>query len=170
MTLIAMILCAALGIAREETEEPRERPSGLDEAPESAHTKANPYEGDGEAIRAGRKLFVRYCTECHGGDARGRRNAPALDSVMVQLAAPGDLFWFLTNGNLRAGMPSWSRLPDARRWQIVTFLKTLGASPEPRPFPRDRGMKKIRPRINSLRRLAPGSRDPRSAPLTLCGS
>jgi len=26
---------------------------------------------------------------------------------------------------LKQGMPSWSRLPDQRLWQIVTYLKTL---------------------------------------------
>jgi len=35
------------------------------------------------------------------------------------------LFWFLRNGNLRQGMPSWSGLPDQQRWQIVSFLKTV---------------------------------------------
>jgi hypothetical protein len=40
--------------------------------------------------------------------------------------APDDaLFNFLTNGDLRHGMPSWSRLPEQRRWQIVTYLKSL---------------------------------------------
>ena len=42
---------------------------------------------------------------------------------MVQNAPAGVLFWYLTNGDLRAGMPSWSRLPEAQRWQIATFLK-----------------------------------------------
>ncbi len=40
-------------------------------------------------------------------------------------APPGVLFWFLKNGNLKEGMPSWSRLPDQRRWQLVTYLQTL---------------------------------------------
>jgi len=46
--------------------------------------------------------------------------------VMAPLAYPaGALFWFL-NGNLKHGMPpSWSRLPDERRWQLVSYLKSL---------------------------------------------
>ena len=33
--------------------------------------------------------------------------------------------WLLTNGSMKNGMPSWSRLPEQQRWQIVSFLKSL---------------------------------------------
>lgn len=103
--------------------------SPLASVPSSAHGKANPYEGSVDAARAGRRLFERHCVECHGVNAEGSRRAPALNSRTVGVAAPGDVFWFLTNGNRRAGMPSWSRLPDAHRWQLVEFLKTLAPDP-----------------------------------------
>jgi hypothetical protein len=45
---------------------------------------------------------------------------------VVQQAADGQLFWFLRNGNLRRGMPSWSSLPEPSRWQIIAYLKSLG--------------------------------------------
>jgi mono/diheme cytochrome c family protein len=126
-TLGALLLCAALGFGGESDK--RARSSGLSGAPASVYDKANPYEGSVDAARAGRKLFRRHCAECHGENAEGSARAPALDTRTIAGAAPGDLFWFLTNGNRRAGMPSWSRLPDARRWQIVEFLKTLRGSP-----------------------------------------
>jgi hypothetical protein len=44
----------------------------------------------------------------------------------VQNATPGELAWFLRNRNLAKGMPSWSGIPEERRRQIVTYLKTLG--------------------------------------------
>jgi mono/diheme cytochrome c family protein len=80
-------------------------------------------------VLAGRKLYLRHCAECHGGDARGGPRAPSLDTHRVGEAAPGDLFRFLTNGSLRAGMPAWSRLPAARRWQLTAYLKALGGAP-----------------------------------------
>jgi mono/diheme cytochrome c family protein len=86
---------------------------------------------DPAAIQAGRKLFLRHCAECHGEEARGSRRAPALDSQRVRQAPAEDLFWFVTNGNLRTGMPSWSRLPAARRWQILAYLRSLPAPPGP---------------------------------------
>ncbi len=53
------------------------------------------------------------------------KNRPGLHSPRVQAARDGELFWLLTNGKLRRDMPSWSRLPDQQRWQIVRYLHSL---------------------------------------------
>ena len=37
----------------------------------------------------------------------------------------GTLFWKITNGNAPKGMPSFSRLPELQRWQLVLFLRRL---------------------------------------------
>jgi mono/diheme cytochrome c family protein len=129
--LSVLALCVTLGVVQESVSEKKPRGSGLAGAPGSAHSRANPFAGNPEAIRAGRKLFERYCAECHGTDLRGRAKAPALDAGLVQAVPPGDLFWFLTNGNLWRGMPSWSRLPEAQRWQIVAYLKSVSPPPQP---------------------------------------
>jgi mono/diheme cytochrome c family protein len=102
----------------------------LAKAPPKAASWPNPYAGRRDALLAGRKLFRRYCAECHGRDARGSMKAPNLHSPVVQQAAPGVLFWFFTNGNLWHGMPSWSGLPDQQRWQLVTYVKSLGERKE----------------------------------------
>ena len=94
-------------------------------APAKARDQKNPYQGQPDAIAAGQKLFRQHCAECHGDDARGRGRAVDLHSPAVQNASPGELAWFLRSGNLRHGMPSWSGLPEQRRWQIVAYLKTL---------------------------------------------
>jgi mono/diheme cytochrome c family protein len=88
--------------------------------------KTNPYAGHADAIAAGAKLFADHCAECHGADAMGRRHRPNLRGGQVQTAADAELFWMLRNGNLRHGMPSWSALPEAQRWQIITYVKSLG--------------------------------------------
>ena len=97
----------------------------LSQAPASTASRLNPYEGQPEAIQAGKKLFRRHCAECHGPEGREQGKAPDLHAPAIQNAAPGTLFWFLKNGNLKGGMPSWSRLPDQRLWQLVCYLKTL---------------------------------------------
>jgi len=94
-------------------------------APDKVRDKKNPYEGQADAVAAGEKLFRQHCAECHGDDARGRGRAADLRSPGVQNATPGQLVWFLRGGNLARGMPSWSGLPEQRRWQIVSYLKTL---------------------------------------------
>ncbi len=90
---------------------------------------ANPYEGQEEAVKAGNKLYLRYCSSCHGEDANGIGRNPSLHSPTVANASPGALFWLLRNGSLRRGMPSWSNLPPEQRWQLVTWMKTLGMPP-----------------------------------------
>jgi cytochrome c oxidase cbb3-type subunit 2 len=99
--------------------------SALSKAPAEAQSRPNPYDGKADAAVAGRKLFRLHCEQCHGREARGTADAPALRSISVQGAAPGTLYWFLTNGDLRHGMPSWSGLPSQRRWQLVCYLKSL---------------------------------------------
>lgn len=100
-------------------------PSVFQRAPASAYKPQNPYSGQPRAVLAGRKLFLQHCAECHGENAEGRRDAPPLRSSLIRETPDGVLFWFLKKGNLRAGMPSWSGLPPAQRWQIVSFLKSL---------------------------------------------
>jgi cytochrome c oxidase cbb3-type subunit 2 len=94
-------------------------------APEKERAKRNPFENDPDAITAGNKLFTQHCAECHGNMVEGGKKAPSLRDKEVQDAPPGALFWVLTNGVVRRGMPVWSKLPEPQRWQIVSFLKSL---------------------------------------------
>jgi mono/diheme cytochrome c family protein len=98
---------------------------GLRQAPPEARAWTNPYAGRPGAVLAGQKLFSRHCAQCHGIGGRGKEKAPDLHGLFVQTQPPGVLFWFLRNGNLKEGMPSWSSLPDQQLWQIVTYLMTL---------------------------------------------
>ncbi|MBZ5703396.1 MAG: cytochrome c [Acidobacteriia bacterium] len=100
----------------------------LAQTPEKARNRKNPLEGDAEAPAAGKKLFERHCAECHGEDAAGSPKAPSLRAAAVQKAAPGALFWVLSNGVVRRGMPVWSKLPEAQRWQLVRYVQSLGAA------------------------------------------
>ena len=58
----------------------------------------------------------------------GGKKAPSLRVTEVQTASPGALFYILTNGVVRKGMPVWSKLPEPQRWQLVSYLKSLGAA------------------------------------------
>ena len=37
----------------------------------------------------------------------------------------GALFWRMSNGNSRKGMPSFSSFPEAQRWQLVLYIRSL---------------------------------------------
>ena len=109
--------------------------SAWPEAPWSNHisdaerNRSNPYAGQADAIAAGGRLFADHCAKCHGDDALGRKKHPSLRTPEVQQATDGEIFWLLKNGALRHGMPSWSSLPEPSRWQLVTYVKSLGTSP-----------------------------------------
>jgi mono/diheme cytochrome c family protein len=93
--------------------------------PDKQRNRENPFAGQPTAVVAGAKLFRQNCSTCHGGEATGRENRPNLHSERIRAATPGELEWLLKNGSMKNGMPSWSRLPEQQRWQIVAFLKSL---------------------------------------------
>lgn len=95
------------------------------QAPLETRSWKNPYAGQPDAVLAGEKLFRQHCADCHGDTGQGLRNAPSLQSSGVQNATDGELAWFLRNGRMTKGMPPWAGLPIQRRWQIVTYLRTL---------------------------------------------
>ncbi len=103
--------------------------SEIEKAPEKARAKRNPFELNADAVSAGKILFEQHCAECHGETALGGKKAPSLRAVEVQGASPGAIFWILTNGVVRRGMPVWSKLPEPQRWQLVTYVKSLGTAP-----------------------------------------
>ena len=101
----------------------------LSKAPEKARAKRNPLEKDPDTVAAGRILFEQHCAECHGDAAQGGKKGPSLRVAEVQNAEPGVVFWILTNGVVRKGMPVWSKLPEPQRWQIVSYIRSLGVAP-----------------------------------------
>jgi len=97
---------------------------------ESDRSRTNPYTSHPDAVAAGARVFADHCAKCHGVDALGNGKRPSLRTPEVQEAKDGELFWLLKNGFLRRGMPSWSSLPEPTRWQVVTYVKSLGLSSE----------------------------------------
>ena len=97
----------------------------LAKVPEAARLRQNPMGKESSAVDAGSKLFQQNCASCHGKQAEGFKNHPDLHTERVKNATPGELEWLLKNGSLKNGMPSWSRLPEPQRWQLVSYLKSL---------------------------------------------
>ena len=94
-------------------------------APDEAIQKKNPLADRPQLAAGGAKLFHRNCTECHGKAGEGLKKAADLQLPVVQQQADGALFWKITNGNPEHGMPSFSRIPELQRWQLVLYLRTL---------------------------------------------
>ena len=97
----------------------------ITKVPERDRSRQNPFGDEANAVAAGAKLFRQNCSSCHGSEATGLKDRPNLHSDRIRVATPGELEWLLKNGSMKNGMPSWSRLPEQQRWQIVSFLKSL---------------------------------------------
>lgn len=101
----------------------------LQKVPAKDRGRPNPLANDPDAAAAGAKIFAEHCAACHGENAEGKTDGkhtrPNLHADRIKEATPGELFWLLTNGSLKNGMPSWSRLPEPQRWQLITYLKSL---------------------------------------------
>ena len=97
----------------------------LQQAPAKDHDRTNPLRGDPQAIAAGGELFRDHCEQCHKADARGDDRHPSLRTERLASASDGDLEWFLRQGDLAHGMPSWAALPKSQRWQLVAYLRSL---------------------------------------------
>ncbi len=86
------------------------------------------------SIAEGMDRFQRYCTPCHGNGGLGDgSSASSLKVRPANLTEPhtalhtaGDMFWWLTRGIPRSGMPAFSaELTGQDRWDVVNFLRTF---------------------------------------------
>lgn len=102
-----------------------EKHDWLAKVPAAERIRANPLTDVADSATAGAILYRRSCASCHGQEARGSGKHPSLRTERVRQATDGELHWLLTNGNLGAGMPSWSRLPEVQRWQLADYLHSL---------------------------------------------
>ena len=101
----------------------------LKKVPASERARVNPVAAQPDAIAAGSNLYRNNCAQCHGADGNGRGSRPPVHSARIAGATDGDLFWLLKNGQAFRGMPSWGKLPEGQRWQIVAYLRSMQSQP-----------------------------------------
>ena len=99
-------------------------------APADAARRTNPFANRPGAEAGGEKLFQQRCATCHGDDGRGSEKGPNLATADVLAQTDGTLFWKISSGNTRGGMPSFSFLPEPQRWQLVLKLRELQPTSE----------------------------------------
>ncbi len=98
-------------------------------APATVTSKLNPLANRPETALGGRKVFQQRCSTCHGDDGRGTTKAPDLAQPEALAQSDGALFWKISSGHSRAGMPAFSFLPVSQRWQLVLHLRTFSSIP-----------------------------------------
>jgi glucose/arabinose dehydrogenase len=97
------------------------------DAPAAAKAMKNPYDGQPSALDAGKTLYTRNCLACHGRGLQGTGNVPSLIDGKLKGITQGEVFWFITKGDKDSGMPSWSFLPEEKRWQVVTYVSAVAS-------------------------------------------
>jgi mono/diheme cytochrome c family protein len=123
MRHLASTLCIALGMTAALYGASSVR---WQHVPAKDHGRVNPLADQPEAIAAGALVYRDHCLQCHKSDAMGDgHKKPALRSDRIRTASDGDIEWFLRQGDLGHGMPSWSNLPEAQRWQLVAYLRSI---------------------------------------------
>jgi cytochrome c oxidase cbb3-type subunit 3 len=82
-------------------------------------------------IAAGKEIFAKNCTPCHGADGGGVVGPNLTDDYYIHGAAPADLYHTIREGVPEKGMLTWKKtLKPDELVQVTAFVKSLrGTTP-----------------------------------------
>jgi mono/diheme cytochrome c family protein len=90
----------------------------------------NPVPVDERSLRNGRKYFSINCAPCHGDGGAGDGPATKYGMVPINLLTPitqartdGYIFGMIRNG--RGIMPTYDRIEEMDRWDVVNYVRGL---------------------------------------------
>jgi mono/diheme cytochrome c family protein len=87
------------------------------------------------AIQAGGRLFNAVCAECHGTNAAGGDQAPALDTGgFMHGGDDEEVFRTIRMGVTGTEMDAHADLTDEQTWQLVAYIKSLSGGSRDRSF------------------------------------
>jgi alcohol dehydrogenase (cytochrome c) len=79
-------------------------------------------------VASGMSMFLEKCSSCHGPEGAGSQYAPALKGRDFK---HGDTNWAvyrtIRDGIPNTAMPATPELTETQRWQIISFVRSLGA-------------------------------------------
>lgn len=103
----------------------------------AAEAPENPIEATEESVRAGLRIYGRFCRSCHGMRADGRgmaapagsRPANLIDDEWVHGDSDGAIYEVIRAGvPPRYDMDAWEgRITDDEIWHVVNYLRFLAA-------------------------------------------
>ncbi len=103
-------------------------------APANARRLKSPVRATEENIAQGRELYNKHCASCHGED--GQAKTPIAEMMKVKPTnltdkamkgiTEGEIYWVITNGIKKSGMPALKqKVSDQQRWQVTLYVKHL---------------------------------------------
>ena len=134
----AVALAAAFALLATATPGTVKAAEAVQETQEAAaEIPANPIEATEESVRAGLRVYGRFCRSCHGvrGDGRGQNPSPGtrpanlIDEEWVHGDSDGEIYNVIRQGVPPAyDMDAWEgRITDEEIWHVVNFLRELAA-------------------------------------------
>ena len=97
---------------------------------DSMSTLANPVAPDSASVHRGRVYFQINCAPCHGAAGKGNGLATTLGMVPMPLVSDraknftdGYIWGMIRNG--RGLMPSYNRIEEMDRWDVVNYIRAL---------------------------------------------
>jgi mono/diheme cytochrome c family protein len=101
---------------------------------------ANPVPATLASLKNGEKLYMRYCSTCHGMDGGG--NGPVAGppfgtgpfGLVLPVGGPysniknvtdGHIYTWISNGSRNLRMPNYKRIPPEHRWDIVNYIREI---------------------------------------------
>ena len=115
--------------------------------PITARFLQNPTPDSPATVTKGKGLYQASCAICHGPVGRGDGPAaftlvprPVNLQLHVPQHAPGEIFYWISNGIPGTTMPAWQdvdpatgkpRLSDEERWSIIRYLDALARGETP---------------------------------------
>jgi len=107
------------------------RPLAVDAYPTSYRRPSVTYHA--ASIASGMAVYREHCARCHGaagaGDGTAMRVSRDLRSAPTSRRHAGELFWQIGHGVPGRDMPRFDgRLGEIQRWDVVNFIRVLGAA------------------------------------------
>jgi mono/diheme cytochrome c family protein len=99
---------------------------------DKAHLLISPLAYTPEAVREGRKHYLRLCQNCHGKDGRALESFDFEATDLTQPdrfrhgATDGDLFFSIQEGAGKDMPPFKDKLTGQQAWELIWFLRSIG--------------------------------------------
>lgn len=96
----------------------------------------NPVAASPESLAAGKRIYQRLCTKCHGPEGKGDGEA-ATGAQPSDLTAPtlqfgtsdGEMFSVMRHGTSRDMESYAERISEADTWNVINYVKSLRGHP-----------------------------------------
>ena len=98
--------------------------------PDAAKIK-NPVAATPDSVAAGKRIYQRLCTKCHGPEGKGDGEAATgaqpsdLTAALQYGGSDGEMFSVLRHGTSRDMESYAERISEADTWNVINYVNTL---------------------------------------------